>query len=273
MSTLYLVATPIGNLEDISLRALRVLGEVQVLACEDTRRTAVLLQRHGVRRPEICFSHHEHNEARAAAQVLTHLDAGRDVAVCSNAGYPGISDPGYSAVALALAAGHRVEAIPGASAIPLALLVSGLPTSSYTFLGFLPRKSGRRNAVLAQQRDLPHTLVLYESPLRVGRLLAEAGEVLGDRRAAVCLELTKQFERVHRGWLTALAQEFASLRVKGEATVVIAGNHPKFSRTAGVECTLSVGNDDGDSDEGEDGDDHDGRTGGLGAVDAAESAP
>lgn len=235
MSTLYVVATPIGNLEDISLRALRVLGEVPVLACEDTRRTGVLLQRHSIRRPGICFSHHEHNESRAAAQILAHLDAGRDVAVCSNAGYPGLSDPGYNAVTLALGAGHRIEAIPGASAIPLALLVSGLPTSSYTFKGFLPRKSGRRCAALAQERDLPHTLVLYESPFRIGRLLAEALAVLGDRRAAVCLELTKQFERVHRGWLTALAEEFAGVRVKGEAVVVIAGCHPKFSRAGTAE--------------------------------------
>ena len=253
MSTLYLVATPIGNLEDISLRALRVLGEVPVLACEDTRRTGVLLQRHSIPRPGICFSHHEHNEARAAAQILAHLDAGRNVAVCSNAGYPSLSDPGYTAVSLALAAGHRIEAIPGASAIPLALLVSGLPTSSYTFKGFLPRKSGRRCAALAQERELPHTLVLYESPFRLGRLLAEALEVLGDRRAAVCLELTKQFERVHRGWLTALAPEFAEVRVKGEAVVVIAGSHPKFSR----ENALPADGDDEDGDD-EDGDDEDG---------------
>ena len=252
MSTLYLVATPIGNLEDISLRAIRVLGEVPVLACEDTRRTGVLLQRHGIRRPAVCFSHHEHNEARAAAQILAHLDAGRDVAVCSNAGYPGLSDPGYSAVSLAVAAGHRIEAIPGASAIPLALLVSGLPTSSYTFKGFLPRKSGRRCAALAQERDLPHTLVLFESPFRLGRLLAEALDVLGDRRAAVCLELTKQFERVHRGWLAALAPEFAEVRVKGEAVVVIAGSHPKFSR---AEADGGGGDGDGDEDTGDEGGD------------------
>ncbi len=231
MSTLYLVATPIGNLEDVTLRAIRVLGSVPVLACEDTRRTAILLERHGIRRPPVVFSHHEHNEDRAAAEVLAHLDAGRDVAVCSNAGYPGISDPGYAAVTRALAAGHRVEAIPGASAVPVALLVSGLATSSYTFKGFPPRRSGRRRAFLEQDRDLPHTLVFYESPFRVGGLLAEALAVLGDRRAAVCVELTKQFERVYRGWLSELAPQFAEGRIRGEVVVVIAGNHPKFSRT------------------------------------------
>jgi 16S rRNA (cytidine1402-2'-O)-methyltransferase len=181
------------------------------------------------------FSHHEHNEDHAAAQILSHLEAGRDVAVCSNAGYPGLSDPGYTAVGLAVAAGHRIEVIPGASAIPAALLVSGLPTSSYTFKGFPPRRSGRRRVFLEQERDLPHTLVVYESPFRVAQLLAEALAVLGDRRAAVCLELTKQFERVHRGWLSELTQEFAGVRVRGEAVVVIAGNHPKFGRDVGEE--------------------------------------
>jgi 16S rRNA (cytidine1402-2'-O)-methyltransferase len=235
MSTLYLVATPVGNLEDITLRALRVLGSVPVLACEDTRHTGILLQRHGLPRPGIVFSHHEHNEDRAAAQILSHLEAGRDVAVCSNAGYPGISDPGYSAVGLAVGAGHRIEVIPGASAVPLALLLSGLPTSSYTFKGFPPRRGGRRQAFLEQERDLPHTLVVYESPFRVSQLLGAALAALGDRRAAVCLELTKQFERVQRGWLSELAREFDGVRVRGEVVVVIAGNHPKFCRQASEE--------------------------------------
>jgi len=230
MATLYLVATPIGNLEDITLRALRVLGEVGVLACEDTRHTGILLQRHGIRRPAVVFSHHEHNERHAAEQILAHLEAGRDVAICSNAGYPGISDPGYPAIALAVEAGHRIEVIPGAGAVSVALLSSGLPTASYTFKGFPPRKSGRRRAFLEQERELPHTLVFYESPFRLGRLLAEAYAVYGDRRAAVCLELTKQFERVRRGWLSELAQEFADVRVKGEAVLVVAGSHPKFAR-------------------------------------------
>lgn len=244
MATLYLVATPIGNLEDVTLRAVRVLGEVTVLACEDTRHTGILLQRHGIRRPDVVFSHHEHNERRAAEQILAHLNAGRNVAVCSNAGYPGISDPGYCAIAQASAAGHRIEVVPGASAVPVALLASGLPLASYTFKGFPPRKSGRRRAYLDQERDLPHTLVFYESPFRLGRLLAEAYAAYGDRRAAVCLELTKQFERVHRGWLSELVPQFAEGRVKGEAVVVIAGAHPKFSRDPGM--TASEDDEEGD---------------------------
>ncbi|NMA45475.1 MAG: rRNA (cytidine-2'-O-)-methyltransferase, partial [Lentisphaerae bacterium] len=142
--------------------------------------------------------------------------------------YPVISDPGYPAVVAAIAAGHEVIAIPGASAVPLALISSGLPCSSYTFKGFPPRKAGRRRSFLAMDSDLPHTLVFYESPFRIGKLLADALEVYGDRQAAVCLELTKQFERVHRGTLATLAADFADRKVKGEAVVVIAGNKPKF---------------------------------------------
>jgi len=248
MATLYLVATPIGNLEDMTLRGLRVLGSVSVLACEDTRRTAVLLQRHGLPRPQTVFSHHEHNEDRAAAQILSHLDAGRDVAICSNAGYPGISDPGFTAVTLAVAAGHRVEVVPGASAVPVALLVSGLPPSSYTFKGFPPRRPGRRRAFLKQEESLPHTLVLYESPFRLASLLGDALAVLGDRRAAVCLELTKQFERVQRGWLSELAVAFDGVRVRGEAVVVIAGRHPKFCRDATGQPPIDIGVGDEDDD-------------------------
>ncbi|MBN2451575.1 MAG: 16S rRNA (cytidine(1402)-2'-O)-methyltransferase [Lentisphaeria bacterium] len=230
MATLYIVATPIGNLSDITLRALKVLGEVGVLACEDTRRTGVLLHCHGLGRPALMFSYHEHNEDRAAARLVAALEGGEDVALCSNAGYPGISDPGYVAVCRALEAGHRVEVIPGAGSVQVALLASGLPPSSYVFKGFPPRKEGRRRAFLALERDLPHTLVILESPQRLGRLLAEALEVLGDRRGAVCLELTKQFERVHRGWLSELTQTYAATAPKGEAVIVIAGNHPKFVR-------------------------------------------
>ena len=260
MSILYIVATPVGNLEDVSLRALRILGSVPVLACEDTRHTGLLLQHHGVPRPAVVFSYHEHNEDRAAERIVRCLDQGQDVAVCSNAGYPGISDPGYTAVRQAVAGGHEVQVIPGASAVPLALLVSGLPCSSYTFKGFPPRKSGRRRAFLEQEATLPHTLVIYESPFRLGRLLAEARSVLGDRRAAVCLELTKQFERVHRGWLSDLAEQFAGTRVKGEAVVVIAGNHPKLRSEA-----ASAVDGDGVFDDVDDGDrpDDDGGAAGV----------
>jgi 16S rRNA (cytidine1402-2'-O)-methyltransferase len=227
---LYLVATPIGNLEDLTLRARRVLGEVEALACEDTRVTRRLFQRHEIPWPGQVFSYHEHNEERAGTALLAALGEGKSVALCTNAGYPGISDPGYRAAAATLEAGHALEVLPGAGAVEVALLLSGLPTSSFTFKGFPPRKSGKRRSFLAADADAPHTLILYESPYRLGKLLADALAVLGDRRAAVCLELTKRHERAVRGWLSELAADFAAGKTKGEAVVVIAGRHEKFIR-------------------------------------------
>lgn len=231
MGTLYVVATPIGNLEDITLRALRILGEVDVLACEDTRMTRKIYDRHDLKRPRTIFSHHEHNEARAAARILGYLGENRNVALCSDGGYPGISDPGYRVIREALDAGHRVEVIPGPSAVPVALLASGLPTSSYTFKGFPPRKPGPRKRFLEQDADLPHTLIFFESPHRVGKLLEAALEVFGDRRAAVCVELTKKFEEVRRAYLGDLVEAFRDETIRGEVCLVIAGNHPKFRRS------------------------------------------
>jgi len=230
LATLYIVATPIGNLGDLTYRAAETLRQVDALACEDTRHTMIVLNRCEIPRPGIVFSHHEHNEEYATQRILGLLAEGRTVAICSNAGYPGISDPGFRAIQLAVEAGHRIDVIPGVSAVPVALLVSGLPSSSYTFRGFPPRKSGRCRTFLAQDRDLPHTQIFYESPFRIGKFLALAHEELGNRRAAVCLELTKLHERVHRGWLADLAAEFADVKVKGEAVIVVAGNHPKFSQ-------------------------------------------
>jgi 16S rRNA (cytidine1402-2'-O)-methyltransferase len=231
MSTLHIIATPIGNLEDISLRALRVLREVHALACEDTRHTRRLLERHEIPKPPMVFSFHEHNENYAADGLIALLRDGKPVGIVSNAGYPCISDPGYPAVVRAIEEGFKVEVVPGASAVPVALIASGLPPSSYIFKGFPPKKIGRRASYIAMDADTPHTTIYYESPHRIGKLLAAALEVLGDRRAAVCLELTKQFERVERGWLSELAAQFGPKRkVKGEAVVVIAGNHPKFLR-------------------------------------------
>lgn len=225
---LYVIATPIGNLEDLTFRALRVLGEVDALACEDTRHTRILLDRYEIPRPKLLLSYHEHNEDRAAQRILGLLESGQDVGLCSNAGYPGISDPGYLAISRAASSGFPIEVIPGASAAEVALLSSGLPTSSFTFKGFPPRKAGRRRAFLEAERDLPHSLVLYESPKRLSGLLEVALEVLGDRQAAVCIELTKMFEDVRRGPLSELVREFDGLQVKGEVAVVIAGNNPKF---------------------------------------------
>ncbi|MDH7569749.1 MAG: 16S rRNA (cytidine(1402)-2'-O)-methyltransferase [Armatimonadota bacterium] len=229
---LYIIGTPIGNLEDLTFRAKRLLGEVDALACEDTRHTGLLLARHGISRPPLLFSYHEHNEERAAERVLSLLSEGRAVGLCSNAGYPGISDPGYVILSKATAAGYPVEVIPGASAPPVALLLSGLPTSSYTFKGFPPRKSGPRRTFVAMEKELPHTLVFFEAPQRLGAFLADALHVLGDRRAAVCVELTKKFEETHRGYLSDLVERFRGVKVKGEVTVVIAGNHPRFQRAS-----------------------------------------
>ena len=229
MGKLFIIATPIGNLEDITLRAIRVLGEVDALACEDTRHTRIIFEKHGIHSPRTILSYREQNEAHAGARILGFLRDGLSVGICSDAGYPGISDSGYRIITKALAEGLAVEVVPGAGAIEPALLSSGLPTSSFTFKGFPPRKPGVRQRYLAMEKDQPHTLVFYESPFRLYKLLSDALAVLGDRRAAVCVELTKQFEKTHRGSLSELAGQFKDVKVRGEITVVIAGNNPKFS--------------------------------------------
>jgi len=228
MAKLIVIATPIGNLQDMTYRAVRVLGELDALGCEDTRRTRVLFEAYGIASPRTIFSYREANEARAEERVVGLLREGLSVGICSDAGYPGVSDAGYRLISRAVQEGFDVEVIPGAGAVEPALLSSGLPTSSFTFKGFPPRKPGPRRRFLEQDKDLPHTLVFYESPFRVAVLLRDAREVYGDRRAAVCIELTKKFERIHRGTLGELAARFAAEQIKGEVTVVIAGNNPKF---------------------------------------------
>lgn len=230
MGKLVLIATPIGNLEDLTPRATRMLGEVDALACEDTRMSRRLFEHFSIPSPRTIFSYHEHNERQAGPRIAGLLNEGLTVGICSDGGYPGISDPGYRAISEAVAAGHDIEVIPGASAVPVALLLSGLPSSSYTFKGFPPRKSRARQRFLSADAEAPHTLIVFESPYRVGALLADALIALGDRRAAVCIELTKKFERVRRGFLSELAAEFQGKQIKGEAVVVIAGNHEKFVR-------------------------------------------
>lgn len=227
MATLYLIATPIGNLEDLSPRALRTLGEVDALACEDTRMTRRIFERFSLPSPRTIFAYHEHNEEQSGRRILGLLKEGLSVGLCTDGGYPGISDPGYRIITACHREGHDVEVIPGPSAVPVALLLSGLPSSSYTFKGFPPRKPGARKRFLEGDRAAPHTLILFESPFRIGRLLQDAFEVLGNREAAVCLELTKKFQRVERGTLEQLSGRFATLKPKGEITVVIAGNREK----------------------------------------------
>ena len=228
MSELYIIATPIGNLSDVSPRVIETIKSLDALACEDTRHTGNLLHLLGIERPPLVFSNHEFNEKQTAARIVGLLNDGKKVGICSDAGYPLISDPGYPAVRAAIEAGHTIVPIPGASAVPLALIISGLPTSSYTFKGFAPRKPGARRTFLEMEKEMPHTLVFYESPFRIGKLLEEAAEVYGNRQAAVCLELTKQFERCDRAPLVELAAAYKDKKVKGEAVIVIAGNNPKF---------------------------------------------
>jgi 16S rRNA (cytidine1402-2'-O)-methyltransferase len=228
MAKLFVIATPIGNLEDITLRGIRMLGELKALACEDTRHTRILFEAHSIPSPKIILSYREKNETHAETRIIGLLKEGLSVGICSDAGYPGISDAGYRLISRAVEEGFDIEVIPGAGAVEPALLSSGLPTSSFTFKGFPPRKPGVRRRFLSMDRDQPHTLVFYESPFRVSALLRDALEVYGDRRAAVCIELTKKFERIHRGTLSELGAQFLEKTIRGEVTVVVAGNHPKF---------------------------------------------
>jgi 16S rRNA (cytidine1402-2'-O)-methyltransferase len=220
MGTLYVVATPIGNLEDITLRALAVLREAALVLAEDTRHTRVLLGRHGIAKP--LLSLHAHNEAARSQQVLEALAAGQAVALVSDAGTPLVSDPGERLVARAIADGHRVVPVPGPSAVLAALIASGLPAEAFTFVGFLPRRAGERARRLAALRARPETLVLFESPRRVGALLAELAAAFGERRACLARELTKLHEEAARGTLGELAARFAD-GARGEVTLVVEG--------------------------------------------------
>jgi len=219
---LYVVATPLGNLEDITLRAIRTLKSVSLIACEDTRRTAVLLRAHGVTTP--ATSYFEHNERWKGEKILDALRAGRDVALVSDAGTPGISDPGYRLVRDARAEGIPVVPAPGPSAAIAALSVSGLPTDRFLFVGFLPAKSAARRKALEDLASVRETIVLYESPVRVIDALTDMAQVLGDREVFLCREATKVHEEYLRGTLSVLRENLASrAAVKGEFVVVVSG--------------------------------------------------
>jgi 16S rRNA (cytidine1402-2'-O)-methyltransferase len=217
---LYLVATPIGNLGDITIRALETLAGADVLACEDTRVTRVLLDRYGIEnRP---YAYHEHNADEAGARLLAALEAGKSVALVSDAGTPLVSDPGYRLGQLAIEAGHRVVPIPGASAPLAALVGSGLPNDAFLFAGFLPTKDKAKRDRLRELAKVPATLIFFESPHRIGDTLAAAADELGvERLASVCRELTKTFEEFRRGPLGDLASDYADKTVKGEVVLVI----------------------------------------------------
>lgn len=217
---LYLVATPIGNLGDITLRALETLAGADVLACEDTRVTRVLLDRYGIQNRPLAY--HEYNANEAGPKLIAALEAGRSVALVSDAGTPLVSDPGYRLGQMAIEAGLRVVPIPGASAPLAALVGSGLPNDAFLFAGFLPVKDKARRERLAELSDAPATLIFFESPHRIGDTLAAAADELGsERQAAVCRELTKTFEEFRRGPLGALAADYAERTVKGEVVLVV----------------------------------------------------
>lgn len=223
--TLYLVATPIGNLGDITLRAVETLRTVDLIASEDTRHTGMLLKHLDIKKPQISFQ--EHNEQRVGEKLIDVLQSGQSVALVTDAGTPGISDPGFTLVRRAVEAGIHITMIPGASAFIMALVLSGLPVHSFTFRGFPPRKAGPRKRFCAVDQDAPHTLIYYESMYRLRDFLADALAVLGDRRAAVANDLTKKFETIDRGTLSELIAHFATTEQRGEYCVVIEGNLTK----------------------------------------------
>jgi 16S rRNA (cytidine1402-2'-O)-methyltransferase len=229
MSKLHVVATPIGNLGDLSPRALEALKSSALIACEDTRRTWALLTHFGIPRPEM-VSYRQGNEERLTERIIAAVESGTEVSLCSDGGYPGVSDPGYRLIRACAQRSVPYEIVPGPSAVTVALLMSGLSTSSFTFRGFPPRGPGALRNWFAEDRDKEHTLICYESPFRVHATLEAAFDALGDREAAVCIELTKLHERVSRGYLSDLAAEFKNVKVKGEVAIVIAGCNPKFSR-------------------------------------------
>ena len=219
---LYVVSTPIGNLEDISLRALRILKEVDLIAAEDTRRTRHLLTHYGIQKP--LLSHHEHNERMREETLVERLREGKNVALVTDAGTPGISDPGAPLIRRAIRERIPLVPVPGPAAAVAALSIAGLPTDRFLFYGFLPAKSAARKSLLEGLRKRPETLVFYESPRRLPALLKEALEVLGNRPAAVAREITKVYEETRRGTLSELVEKMGPEEVRGEVTVILAGN-------------------------------------------------
>jgi 16S rRNA (cytidine1402-2'-O)-methyltransferase len=222
MPALYVVATPIGNLEDITFRAVRTLKEVKLIAAEDTRKTRRLLSAYNIKTPTT--SYHEHNKLTKLDYILGRLKS-EDVALVSDAGMPGISDPGYELISAVVRCNIPVIPVPGPSVLVTALVLSGLPTGSFYFLGFLPHKAGERRRILAAAAKLPQTLITFESPHRINEALQDMQAILGNRRMAVCRELTKLHEEIFRGTINEALEHFTA--PKGEFTLVIAGNTEK----------------------------------------------
>jgi 16S rRNA (cytidine1402-2'-O)-methyltransferase len=231
-------ATPIGNLEDVTLRVLRELGEADLVLCEDTRHTRVLLERHGVRARRL-LSYHRHNEARRTAELLPRLREGERVALASDAGLPGINDPGARLVAAALEEGIPVTVLPGPTAVETALVASGLVGERYQFLGYLPRAEGALAALWDELRAWPHPAVAFESPQRLPASLASLARAHPDRRVVVCRELTKRFEQLVRGSAKELAERFPQ-SPKGEITVVIGGASAEADDSAALAAVADL---------------------------------
>ncbi len=219
--TIYLVAAPIGNFADITVRALETLRAADYIACEDTRVTGMLLKHYAIVKP--LLQYHDYNEERAANKIIELAKQGSVIAMVSDAGTPGISDPGYRLVQAAIAEQIAIQALPGPSALLPALTLSGLPVHSFTFRGFAPNKSSARRRFLSVDAQSPYTLIYYESPYRLAAFLEDAADLFGDRPAAVAHELTKTFESIHRGTLRELTAYFQTHPPRGEYVVVIAG--------------------------------------------------
>jgi 16S rRNA (cytidine1402-2'-O)-methyltransferase len=237
VGTLYLVATPIGNLEDITARALRLLSQVSLIAAEDTRHTRKLLDYHGIRTPML--SYYEHNKLARLDEILSALELG-DVALVSDAGTPGLNDPGYELVNHVIREGYPVSPVPGPSAPIAALVASGLPTDAFLYQGYLPRKSQERRQRLEQVAGLPYTLVFLEAPHRLLDALQDLEAVLGDRPACVARELTKLHEEIFRGTLSQASAHFSNQPPRGELTLLIAGNDQPLERWSGEQLDSAI---------------------------------
>jgi 16S rRNA (cytidine1402-2'-O)-methyltransferase len=231
--TLFLVGTPIGNLEDITLRALRVLGEVNLIACEDTRTTQKLLNAYKIKTPTT--SYHEHNELTKAPELVLRLEDGDDIALVSDAGMPGISDPGYRLVQISIRHNVHVVPVPGVSAFVAALVASGLPTDSFRFHGYLPSKRSARLATLGQARLSQRTMVFYEAPHRLLAALRDMREVLGDRNFVIAREVTKVHEEFIRGTISSVQEQLKGRTIKGEITLIVDKPLPEVPAAASAE--------------------------------------
>ncbi|MDD5593471.1 MAG: 16S rRNA (cytidine(1402)-2'-O)-methyltransferase [Candidatus Margulisbacteria bacterium] len=226
--TLFVVATPIGNLEDITFRAVRILHEVDLIASEDTRHTKILLARYSINTP--LTSYHKFNVRTKTDQLINEIQLGKNLALVSDAGTPGISDPGEVLIREAASRGIKVEAIPGASAVIAALSVAGLPTDRFVFEGFLPKKPGKKRKALEKLKTEERTVIIYESPFRIVKTLQDVLAVMGDRPVAVCREMTKRFEEIIRGRVGEVIEKLKDQKIRGEIVLVISGQEAQRER-------------------------------------------